>query len=201
MMPPLTLLMSLTWLLPVSLLLQFNFVWQAAMKPPPTWEREVFRWDCLQSPKGGKQWAGDDARDEVNPCLCAPHFKAACHSLETGAAAACRTDGTVRCRDKSGVKINRLLSAERDCSAGQGRVCSQRSPCLPCEPSKLQQWALAGLDAPRCRRCGSSNAGNCRFREGEGPYCWVRPGSNEVQPCALCCSDPSELINVNGVCK
>eukprot|EP00611_Tribonema_gayanum_P021090 TRINITY_DN3985_c0_g1_i1.p3 TRINITY_DN3985_c0_g1~~TRINITY_DN3985_c0_g1_i1.p3 ORF type:complete len:128 (+),score=42.72 TRINITY_DN3985_c0_g1_i1:52-384(+) len=60
----------------VMILYEFNFVWQAAMKPPPSWEREVFRWDCLQSPKGGKQWAGDDAKDELNPCLCALHFKA-----------------------------------------------------------------------------------------------------------------------------
>ena len=24
----------------------------------------------------------------------------------------------------------------------------------------------------------------------EGPYCWKEPGSREVEPCSVCCTEP-----------
>lgn len=46
----------------------------------------------------------------------------------------------------------------------------------------------------RCRSCGAGNSGACNFVLGEGPYCWKEPGSREVKPCSVCCTEPEVPI-------
>ena len=64
---------------------------------------------------------------------------------------------------------------------------------VPCP--HLQAFARANgstrSGVSRCRRCGAGNSGACNFVLDEGPYCWKGPGSNEVEPCSVCCTEPT----------
>jgi hypothetical protein len=68
----------------------------------------------------------------------------------------------------------------RDCATGQGRECTQRQPCTPCD------------EDGGCIRCERGRVaavtGECGFVEGVGPYCRFAARNGTVAPCVKCCS-------------
>ena len=70
---------------------------------------------------------------------------------------------------------------------------------MPCDADSIFLWEYNKGPMEKSQRCmGCTNAGNIKVRNykdsgnfvpGRGPYCLVRPGSNEIQPCQQCCTE------------
>ena len=88
---------------------------------------------------------------------------------------------------------------QKDCELGRGPECTKEQPCVPCDADSIFLWEYNKGPMEKSQRCmGCTNAGNikvrnykdsCNFVPGRGPYCLVRPGSNEIQPCQQCCTE------------
>lgn len=168
---------------------------------PYIFKNPLYRKDCLSSTKGGKRPNSSFQHFDLNPCFC--HNSSRCVSTKTGALLSsddtCPVDGTAVCRavtasSSSPREIPMYLDYRRDCSRGEGRVCSLSQPCVPCDREHLPHWGSG-----RCRSCSSDFEGDCKYIPGVGPYCWEHPGSKTIVPCKKCCTDKDALF-VNGTC-
>ncbi|CAM9853910.1 unnamed protein product [Ectocarpus sp. 12 AP-2014] len=193
---------------------EYYYLFFAMVKVPRDWASRrgvsIERWDCLQSTKGGKRADGSGSSFDINPCFCP--FGAFCKNLTSGEwvdPSVCPKDGTALCWDINHTPVDLYMKSTRDCTGAQGPSCSLDAPCTPCGLDTLEGYIKAsGGDAnsnnatdgvSRCRSCGAGNSGACSFVLGEGPYCWKEPGSREVEPCSVCCTQP-EALYLNGTC-
>eukprot|EP00903_Cladosiphon_okamuranus_P016926 g15602.t2 len=167
----------------------------------------IERWDCLRSAKGGKR--GDSSRGvyDINPCFCP--FGGYCKNMTSGEwldPAVCPKDGTASCWDDNQLPVDLYVKSNRDCTAAQGTSCSKAEPCTPCDLAAVEAFlgdttntGTTSSGVSRCQNCGPGNGGECNFVLDEGPYCWKEPGSKEVEPCSVCCTEPVTLY-LDGVC-
>eukprot|EP00904_Undaria_pinnatifida_P002411 jgi/Undpi1/12170/HiC_scaffold_5.g01846.m1 len=176
---------------------EYYYLFFAVMKVPRDWPATrgvlMLRWDCLQSTKGGKRaHSSASAAFDINPCFCPS--SAYCRNMTADVwiyDAECPEDGTARCWDVNRRYIPLHIDERRDCQAAQGTRCTKTEPCTPCAQNSLREFISANTTgASRCRACGAGNRGECNFVIDEGPYCWKEPGSREIEPCSICCTEP-----------
>ena len=185
-------------------LIQYYSVFMAAMGNYPYDGKAAYRWDCLESTKGGKiskAMYDEGSERAFNPCYC--HSNATCkyksHMRLWNQSDECPRDADFVCFEnynletqrayKSGDgddtqadrrKVYPLLGSpkdegfRRDCKFGQKDKCTRQNPCTPCELDKL-----VAFDATRCETCSVFNRGDCNFVPGVGPYCWESPDYNK----------------------
>eukprot|EP00752_Nemacystus_decipiens_P008424 g7529.t2 len=180
---------------------EYYHLFFAVLKLPGDWSANagvaVERWDCLRSTKGGKRGDSSGGVYDINPCFCP--FEAYCKNMTSGEwldPAVCPKDGTAKCWDENQQPVDLYVSSSRDCSAAQGTRCTKEEPCTPCGLTAIEAFLEAASSnstrsgVSRCRNCGAGNSGECNFVLDEGPYCWKEPGSKEVEPCSVCCTEP-----------
>lgn len=190
-------------LLGLVVILYYN-IWIASLRSFPFQNADIIRHDCKQSNKGGKRANGDTRSHTINPCWC--HSGATCQVRYEPEEPWVEYDGTscpvdkydetaprmkhTRCReDVDGKKVYFYVPTDRDCTKGQGPVCTKEDPCTPCELDRLEEFG-----ADRCTTCSPENSGDCHFVLGVGPYCFESPESKKATPCKRCCTEAYSAI-------
>ena len=162
---------------------------------PYSLNRDLVRYDCISSGKGGKRPGNAIEVFDINPCFC--HSNATCTLLNGTIvpSESCPLEGaTCHQGENMDLVITSYISNKRDCMGGAGIQCSREQPCDPCERDELALWGSG-----RCRTCYSDFRGDCHFTPDRGPWCRKAPGSKDVVPCKTCCTEKTPLL-VDGIC-
>ncbi|CAN0371905.1 unnamed protein product, partial [Pylaiella littoralis] len=187
----------------IVILCEYYYLFFAVIKMPRDWATtmgvSIERWDCLRSTKGGKRGDTSTSVFDINPCFCP--FDGYCKNITSDQwvdPSVCPKDSTASCWDANQVPVDLYITSTRDCTAAQGMSCTKEEPCTPCDLNTIEGFLSArgsssgnaNHGVSRCRSCAPGNSGACDFVIDEGPYCWKQPGSQEVEPCSGCCTEP-----------
>jgi len=185
--------------------IQYYSVFMTAMQNYPYDGVEAYRWDCLQSTKGGKISRAmfyEGSERALNPCYC--HANATCKyksgvkeyngshplgcpltdeftCLEQYAFQAFKTETETKEQRQRKRKVWPYIAREA-LDEGFRRDCKkgQAARCTrqdPCSPCELEKVLAFGVT--RCETCSVFNNGDCNFVPGVGPYCWESPDYDE----------------------
>ena len=162
----------------------------AAITLPFNFQRDMYRWECLYSAKGGKR-PFDDSRDLYkNPCFNVVSNDCVVNHNET------MNDelNTTTCNVNH---VPKYINDTRDCEYGKRSTCTKNSPCVPCGMKYKKEF---GDRWKRCKSCSEERYKNsCNFVKGVGPYCFKSATSRDVIPCVECCTKAIPIF-VNGTC-
>lgn len=187
-------------LMSLMIIVQLYYLLQASLFIPASrfqvYNSNFIRQDCTDSSKGGKRPQDSSELQYRNPCFC--HDKARCIDESTGRELNrlhCPIDGTAKCLAPNNYTlILPYILDSRNCKGGMGIYCSKDEPCYPCDRDRFRSFG-----STRCGSCSTDFKGECNFTPDVGPYCFKKPGSKDVEPCKVCCTESTPIF-VNNTC-
>lgn len=94
------------------------------------------------------------------------------------------------------IKGGKLTESLRDCTEGQGPICTKDRPCTPCDSPISWTTFDSLLWQNDCKVCTRTDPGLCRLYDALAPFAanrteWCLESDGTVAPCARCCLDLS----------